>query len=62
LAAVSSCWLAGLFQLSGGVAGLDGLGEADLVVLGEQRVLADVGEVQADEVFFVPLHAIFRLP
>ena len=34
------------------------LGEADLVVLGEQRVLPDVGEVQPDEVFLVPLDAI----
>src|SRR5690606_35835702 len=42
------------------VAGLDGLGEADLVVLGEQRVLPDVGEVEADEVFFVALHALLR--
>src|SRR5204863_186006 len=37
------------------VAGLDGLGEAHLVVLGEQWVLPDVGEVQPDEVFLVPL-------
>ena len=32
------------------VAGLDGLGQPDLVVLGEQRVLPDVSEVEAYEV------------
>ena len=41
-----------------GGAGLDGLGEADLVVLGEQRVLPDVGEVETDEVFLVAFDAL----
>ncbi len=41
------------------VAGFDRLGEADFVVLGEQRVLTDVGEVETDEVFFVPLDTLF---
>ena len=40
------------------VARLDGLGQPDLVVLGEQRVLPDVGEVEADEVFLVPLDTL----
>ena len=38
----------------------DHLGEAHLVVLGEQRILADVGEVEADKVLLVALYAIFR--
>ena len=39
-------------QLAPGVAaGLDGLRQAGLVVLGEQGVLADVVEVEADQVF-----------
>ena len=41
------------------VAGLDGLGEADLVVLGEQRVLPDVGEIETNEVFVVAVDAVF---
>ena len=40
------------------VAGLDGLGQPDLVVLGQQRVLPDVGEVETDEVFLVALDAL----
>ena len=40
------------------VAGLDGLGQTHLVVLGQQRVLTDVREVQADEVFLVALDAL----
>ena len=43
-----------------GVAALDLLGEADLVVLGEQRVLPDIGEIEPDEVFLVPLHTLLR--
>ena len=39
-------------------AALDGLGQPDLVVLGEQRVLPDVGEVEADEIFLVALDAL----
>ena len=36
------------------------LRQADLVVLGEQRVLPDVGEVEPDEIFFVPLDTLLR--
>ena len=39
---------------------LDLLGEADLVVLREQRVLPDIGQIQANQVFFVPFDALFR--
>ena len=39
----------------GGPAGLDGLGQADLVVLGQQRVLPDVRQVEPDEVLVVAL-------
>ena len=49
---------AGLELGRGLVAGLDGLGEADLVVLGQQRVLPDVGEVEPDEVFLVALDTL----
>ena len=45
---------------AGGVAPLDLLGQSDLVVLGEQRVLADVGEIEPDEVFLVALNALLR--
>src|SRR4029078_3012987 len=45
---------------SGRVAGLDGLRQTTLVVLGEQWVLADVGEVEADKVFLVTLNTLFR--
>ena len=48
-----------LLQLpSGGVATLDLLGEADLVILGEQGILADVGQVETDKIFFVSLDSI----
>src|SRR5262249_22198142 len=40
------------------VAGLDGLRESYLVVLRQEGVLADVGEVEADEVFLVALDAL----
>jgi hypothetical protein len=40
------------------VPGLDGLGQADLVVLGEQGVLPDVREVEPDEVFLIPLDTL----
>ena len=46
--------------LARSVAVLDLLREADLVVLGEQRVLPDVGEVEPDEIFFVPLDTLLR--
>ena len=42
------------------VARFDLLGQADLVVLREQGVLPDVGQIEPDEVFFVPLDALFR--
>jgi len=32
--------------------GLDGLGEASLVILGQQVMLADVGQIQPNQVFF----------
>ena len=38
--------------------GFDLLGEARFVVLGQQRVLTDVREVEADEVFLVALDAL----
>ena len=41
------------------LAGLDRLGEPDLVILGQQRVLADVGEVQPDEILVIAVNAIF---
>ena len=44
----------------GGLAGLDLLGETNLIVLRQQRVLTDIGQVQPDEIFFVALHAILR--
>ena len=52
--------------LAAGVEGLDRLlarfdrlGETDLVVLGQQRVLPDVGEVETNEVFVIAINAIF---
>ena len=42
--------LGGRQGLTSGLAGLDGLGETDLVVLGEEIVTTDVIEVQANEV------------
>src|SRR5699024_1987845 len=50
----------GLEFLTSLVAGLDGLSQTYFVVLREQWVLADVGEVQTDEVLLVPLHTILR--
>jgi hypothetical protein len=51
--------LAALLQRRpGGQAALDRLGEPDLVILGQQRVLTDVGEVQPDEVLLVALDAL----
>ena len=41
----------------GGSAGLDGLGQADLVVLGQQRVLTDIRQVEANEVLVVTLNS-----
>ncbi len=58
--------LGGGDTLAAGIEGLDRLfpgfdrfRETDLVVFGEQRVLTDIGEVQADEVFVVTVDAIF---
>ena len=39
---------------------LDGLGQADLVVLGQQGVLPDVGQVQPDEILVVALDSFLR--
>ncbi len=39
---------------------LDLLGEADLIVLRQQRILADVGEIEPDEIFFVALDTLLR--
>jgi hypothetical protein len=50
---------AGVEFLDGFLAGLDGLGETDLVVLGEERVLTDVGQVEPDEILIIPVDAIF---
>ena len=58
LAAGRDVLAAGLELGAGLVAGLDRLREPDLVVLGQQRVLTDVGEVEADEVFLVALDAL----
>ena len=46
--------------LAGGVATLDLLGQAHLVVLGEERVLPDVGQVEPNEIFLVALDTFFR--
>ena len=51
--------LAAVVQLGAGfVPRLDGLRQPDLVVLGQERILTDVGEVEADEVFLVALDAL----
>ena len=53
--------LAAGFQLGAGfVAALDLLGEADLVVLGEQRVLPDIGQIEPNQIFFVALNTFLR--
>ena len=46
--------------LLGAPTSLDGLCEAYLVVLGEQRILADIGQIQPDEIFLVALNSLFR--
>ena len=52
--------LAGVVELGERrVAGFDRLREPDLVVLGQQWVLPDVGEVETDEVFLVPIDSLF---
>ena len=47
--------LAGRQLLPSLAPGLDPLGQIDLVVLREQRVLADVGQIETDEILLVPL-------
>ena len=59
LAGVRSFDLDGQVEL-GGPAPFDGLGQADLVVLGEQRVLADIGQVEPDQILLVALDALLR--
>ena len=44
----------------GGPPSLDGLGQADLVVLGQQGVLTDVGQVEPDEILVVALNSFLR--
>ena len=39
---------------------LDRLGETNLIVLREKGVLANIGEIQPDKIFFVPLDTLFR--
>ena len=58
LAALGQAVALGVQVDAGLVPGLDGLGQADLVILGQQRELTDIGEVQADEVFLVPLDSL----
>ncbi len=43
-----------------GDAGLDGLRQPNLVVFGEQRILPNISEVQADKVFLVTLYSFLR--
>jgi hypothetical protein len=53
--------LAGGQQVAaGGIAPLDLLGQPNLVVLGEQRVLPDIGQIEPDEIFLVPLDSLLR--
>ena len=59
LAGVRSLTFVGQVEL-GGAAPLDGLGQADLVVLREQRVLADIGQVEPDQILLVALDALLR--
>jgi len=44
---------------AGAIPRFDLLRQPHLVVLGEQRVLPDIGQVQPDEIFLVPLDALF---
>ena len=50
---------AGVERLDRLLARLDRLRQPDLVVLGQQRVLTDVGQVQTNEVFVIAFDAIF---
>ncbi len=53
--------VAGLVHLGPGRdTALDLLGEPYLALLGQQGVLADIGEIQPDEVFLVPFDPILR--
>jgi hypothetical protein len=38
--------------------GFDLLGETNFVVLRQQRVLTDIGQIQADEIFFVTIDSV----
>jgi hypothetical protein len=40
-------------------AGFDLLGETNFVILRQKRVLTDVGQIQADKVFFVTIDSVF---
>ena len=40
----------------------DRLGQPHLVVLGEQRILADIGQIEPDEVFFISFDSVFGQP
>ena len=37
----------------------DGLCQTNFVILSQQRVLTNIGEIQPDEIFFVPLNTFF---
>src|SRR5207248_7638835 len=43
-----------------GVTAFDLLRQPNLVVLREQRVLPDIGQIEPDEIFLVPLDSLFR--
>ncbi len=62
LALLGSCQLfADLIELvDRGLPGLDLFGKPNFIVFGEQHVLTDISQVQANQVFFVALYAIFR--
>src|SRR4051794_37482576 len=36
------------------------LGQANFVVLGKQRILPDVGEIEPNQILFVPLNSLLR--
>ena len=55
LLARSEIFASGQEVAASGVAAFDLLRQPNLVVLGEQRVLPDVGQIEPDEIFLVPL-------
>jgi len=59
LAGGGDCFAAGVELLDRLLARLDRLGQTDLVVLGEQGVLTDIGQIQPDEVFIISVDTIF---